>query len=421
MKKIMAVLFSLLIILSFTACGEKNDADNKNTSAENITEITGDTQNQTQTTGKNEPEPLYPTLNLSDYPMADVDWSFKGGVLTIKGSGRMPNGMSSSHPWNVHADETTKIVVEEGIVGIGESNFYRFSSLESVSLPSTLLYVGTCTFTDCYELKSIELPEGLAEIKASAFEGCEELESVTLPSTLVKIGEDAFSYCDSLTKVNIPNSVKSIGESAFASSGLTEFTFPESVVEIGRGAIRACYSLESIKLYASDDDVPNFMYDCSEDVKLEVGENYVVEDGILYNKDKTVLIACVDPNLKELTVPSSVTKIADYAFSSHKSITTVNTGENTKIIGESAFYCCKALKEVTIGDSLEVVSRFAFSWCDILGSLDFPATVNKVEYGAFRGDEALTSVTFGAPRDQIEYDDGDDDRLPENLIMTFGE
>lgn len=420
MKKVMVIIFSLMFILSFTACGEKNNTGDKITSVDNLTDFAGDDiQIQTNIADNNEPEPLYPTLNLSDYPMADVDWSFSNGVLTIKGSGRMPDGLSSSHPWNVHADETTKIIVEEGIVGIGESNFYNFSNLESVSLPSTLLYIGTCAFTDCYNLKSIDLPEGLVEIHTSAFEGCDDLESVGLPSTLIKINEDAFSYCDSLTKVNIPSNVKCIGESAFASSGLTEFTFPESVVEIGIGAIRDCYSLETIKLYASAYDVPNFMYNCP-NAELEVGENYVVENDILYNKDKTVLIACVDPALESFAVPSSVTKIADCAFNNHKSIRTVDTGDNTTYIGESAFYCCKSLKEVTIGDKLEVVSRFAFSWCDVLGSLDFPATVNKVEYGAFRGSEALTSVTFAAPRDQIEYDDGDDERLPENLVMTFG-
>ena len=49
-----------------------------------------------------------------------------------------------------------------------------------------------------------------------SFEKCETLISVTIPSSVIFIGRKAFSQCGGLASVTIPSSVTSIGESAFS-------------------------------------------------------------------------------------------------------------------------------------------------------------------------------------------------------------
>ena len=49
-----------------------------------------------------------------------------------------------------------------------------------------------------------------------SLKSCGSLTSVTIPSTVMTIGSDAFFYCDSLKSVTIPESVEVFGSSAFS-------------------------------------------------------------------------------------------------------------------------------------------------------------------------------------------------------------
>ncbi len=87
--------------------------------------------------------------------------------------------------------------------------------------------------------------EGVRVICDSAFEWC-SVESITIPNSVISIGESAFKYCESLESVTIPNSVTSIGESAFGNcESLESITIPNSVTSIGVGAFSGCDNLNT--------------------------------------------------------------------------------------------------------------------------------------------------------------------------------
>lgn len=92
----------------------------------------------------------------------------------------------------------------EGCQSIGNSAFESCESLKSVKLPEGLQSIGDMAFRGCESLESIELLEGLQSIGNSAFCGC-ALSSVTLPSTLTYIGENAF---DSSCRVETATSIE---------------------------------------------------------------------------------------------------------------------------------------------------------------------------------------------------------------------
>ena len=69
------------------------------------------------------------------------------------------------------------------------------------------------------------------------------LESVTLPSTLKRIEYRAFAQCRNLRKVQLPEGLEFIGKGCFANCGLEEVVLPSSVRTVGTAAFQNCERL----------------------------------------------------------------------------------------------------------------------------------------------------------------------------------
>jgi len=199
----------------------------------------------------------------------------------------------------------------------------------------------------------------------------------TIPDSVTSIGQDAFVSCTSLTSVTIPNSVTSIGQGAFAGcTNLTSVTIPNSVTNIGDRAFYSCTSLTAINVVANNTE-------------------YTVEDGVLYNKNKTVLHTYPAGKTGSFfTIPNSVTSIGQGAFSSCESLTSVTIPNSVTSIGNTAFSSCESLTSITIPDSVTSIGNYAFYLCDNLTSVTIPNSVTSIGQGAFAGCTNLTSVTF---------------------------
>ncbi len=146
--------------------------------------------------------------------------------------------------------------VEYTVTAIGDYAFYDCESsilMSSVTIPSTVTYIGKNAFWKCTNLTSVTIPSSVTSIGNNAFFGCSGLTSVTIGNSVTSIGESAFYYCSGLTSVTIPNSVTSIGNWAFYNcSGLTSVTIPNSVTSIGSYAFYGCSSLTDVFCYAEN-------------------------------------------------------------------------------------------------------------------------------------------------------------------------
>lgn len=299
-------------------------------------------------------------------------WSLdSNGTLEIGSTGAMSGSVRDQ------AAEVKSIVVSEGTTNISEGMFDGFENLESVELPDTVSEIGENAFKDCERLSSVELSANVEDIAPNAFDGCKALteivvsednpnyssedgklfdkdktelicvpagagdESYTVPETVEKIGDGAFSDCEAITEVAMAENVKEIGDGAFSGcENLTSIkvtkprpkmmlmaarviandewlTLPSSIEKIGSEAFEDCSSIVAIKVGANVTEIGFGAFaNCSNLVSIEVDANnpsYCSVDGILYSKDRTVLI-CVPAGLTgEYEIASSVTDVADGA------------------------------------------------------------------------------------------------------------
>jgi len=283
-------------------------------------------------------------------PKGQITWDLSGDTLTISGNGPMNDYESYSDvPWYDNITQIEIVKIEDGVTSIGNSAFANHESLTSVSIPDNVTSIGDWAFSDCYSLTS-----------------------VTIPDSVTSIGDYAFSYCESLTSVSIPNGVTSIGDDAFI----------------------YCTSLISVKLEANATLDSNIFLGCDNIIDFQVGSNYKFESGILYNKDKTALIACIDTDIKTVTVPDSLTSIGDWAFSNCESLTSITFSNSVTSIGDDAFNNCSNLTSVTIPDSVTSIGHHAFNRCSNLKSVTLPDSITTIGYRTFAYCYNLTSITI---------------------------
>ena len=169
--------------------------------------------------------------------------------------------------------------------------------------------------------------------------------------------------------------VTSIGESAFEScSGLTSVTIPNSVTSIVNGAFYDCTGLKNINI-----DTENAYY--------------TSVDGVLYNKDTSILLVCPEEKAS-VTIPNSVTTIEVAAFSDCDKLAAITIPNSVTSIGEYAFYSCTNLTSVKIGNSVTSIGVSSFRNCSRLTSVTFPNSVTSIGVSSFRNCSRLTSVTI---------------------------
>ncbi|MBQ7849042.1 MAG: leucine-rich repeat domain-containing protein [Clostridia bacterium] len=84
--------------------------------------------------------------------------------------------------------------------------------------------------------QTIVFPEGLASIGEKAFWNCNSRLTLSLPEGLTYIGPDAFAYSQYITSVQFPSTLEVIGDGAFRGTKLGTVTLPDGLVSIGNRA-----------------------------------------------------------------------------------------------------------------------------------------------------------------------------------------
>ena len=268
-----------------------------------------------------------------------LTWKINNGTLTISGEGAMPDYYwLTPKPWYDYKDNIHTLVIENGVTKIGFYAFISFSNLTSVSIANTVLSIGESAFQDCKSLPSITFPNGLISIDQVAFYGCSALSSVFISKSVTNIEPSVFS---------------------------------------------ACYSLTSFEV----DTESNY---------------YSSENGVLFNKDKTILAHYPTGKSGAYAIPNSVKTIGEAAFSYCINLTSVTIPNSVETIEVSAFAFCTSLTSIIIPNSVAGIELGVFFQCTNLTSIIIPNNVTSIKEFTFHDCTSLTSITIPNSITKIE-------------------
>ena len=116
-------------------------------------------------------------------------------------------------------------------------------------------------------------------------------------------------------------------------------------------------------------------------VRITVDEDcphFTIVSGVLFNRDKTILVAYLAEKV-EYVVPSSITTIGDFAFS-NSDISNIVLPSNLATIGNYAFRGCRNLTHINIPYSVINIGDRAFSGSG-LTVFEIPSTISTISNG----------------------------------------
>ena len=216
-----------------------------------------------------------------------------------------------------------------------------------------------------------------------------EFKKLVLPKTLKKIGDYALSFCGEA--IDFPETLTWLGDHAFTHNQFTSLHIPATLEHIGNGALNGNISLCDVTI---DEDHPS----------------YVLEDGYLYTRDHSRLLAYFAPTssrAETFTIAPETKTIDDKAFNFHRTYNiTLNDSlerigaeafcyalnniaphqkklvipNSVTYIGESAFAYCY-IDQVIISDNVEHLSNYCFSEC-FIDDIHLPARLKHIGYAA---------------------------------------
>ena len=345
--------------------------------------------------------------------------------------------------------QLTSITIPSTVTSIGRSAFYDCSQLTSITISSMVTSIGEYAFGGCSNLQTVtfESDSQLQSIGYRAFNYCSQLTSITIPSTVTSIGEYAFDSCglqnvyyggtiedwcgiefkdgsanpmcyatkfymkknddwQKITEIEIPKCVEKINDYQFYGfNNITSILIPSTVTSIGKSAFECCSSLESITLpfvgAKSDGTGSISFWYIFGDVPTSL-KKVVITGGA--SIDESAFYKC--SSLTEITIPSTVTSIGDWAFASCSNLQTVTFEGDSQLqsIGEHAFYGCSSLQEITIPENVKSIGKCAFQKCIDLVTVDWNANncmsvgrnYDQGNYTTFFGCTSLATINIGA-------------------------
>ncbi|MGI5870385.1 MAG: leucine-rich repeat domain-containing protein [Kiritimatiellia bacterium] len=216
------------------------------------------------------------------------------------------------------------------------------------------------------------------------------------PYTYTIYGDEAVitgfdvSYADALSITNElgGHPVTAIDHAAFEGcESLSSVTIPNSVTNIYQGAFYGCTALTNITASADNQD-------------------YASVDGVLFNKNRTMLVQYPGGLAGPYTIPDSVISISNLPFAGCSSLTSLTIGSDLAYITYWTFRDCSSLTNITVSANNPNYASVGGALFDkdltllircpggLSGSYVVPDSVIAIENYAFLGCSALTNILF---------------------------
>ena len=241
---------------------------------------------------------------------------------------------------------------------------------ETYKIPHSVKIIGKHSFFMADNLKKIVIPRGVVKLENNPFSGCSKLEVIN-HSSYINIVDKVIYNKFRTSVLGCINSivsdelkllpVKSIGRNSFWNcKGIKKIILPSTLKQIGYNPFVGCSNVH----FESD------------------SENYVVDDDILYNKDKTKIICYPSWKAKgTVRLPDSVIGLERGAFSGCDKMTEIKL-HNVNLISKSSFTNCSSLERIYCSDFVTYIGEWAFAYCTSLKRISV-SSKTRIDNNAF--------------------------------------
>ena len=302
----------------------------------------------------------------------------------------------------------TEYAVPEGIYGVRTGAFQCVANLIKLTLPASLKESPSSAeftgYSSAAKLVNIEVAAGNTAFKSIdgvlvsldgkkliAYPNAKPGAASSLPAYQGVIGQPSASV------YKIPDGVEIVGQAAFAQvNGLTAIELNE-VKKLEKGAFDKQTKLRNVRLGSSVDTIEEGAFGGNQNLTAfdvdSLNPNYISDDGVIYNADKTELVLFPGGKGGEYTTLPTTTKIRRRAFYYNNVLAKVNFNKDLEVIDGDAFQATTELKNITFEAPARVksIGTFAFQGSG-LTELNIPASLQTVDWSAF-GFSKLKKIT----------------------------
>ena len=293
------------------------------------------------------------------------------GVLTISGSGELYDYKRTADvPWRKYYDEVLSVKLD----------------IETSSLCAS---EGNCAFGMLRYIRELTIPEGVVSIPESESLFPSNLKKLILPSTYTgELSNNGLirNMTHTAIEVSEDNPVYSSIEGTLCNKDKTKliqytlsavnpnYIIPDTIVDIdsafsdvrGLKSLTISKNVQIVDIETYNSDFSNngmgidLMYSECEAVCVDEDNPYFCSvDGVLYNKDMTVLIWCPPEKTGEcFEVPAGVEVIAPGAFANSQ-CQNIQISEGVAVLGGYAFFETET-ESITIPSSIKKVNQGCF-------------------------------------------------------------
>ncbi len=318
-------------------------------------------------------------LLLPDCVETIGDWAFYYGYnikeFRVPANLNTINGVISSCP--TLEKFTGNHVSEDGRCIIFGESLAAFASagIESYEIPSGVTIIDKNAFAYVQGIKSVVIPSGVKYLEETCFAGS-SLESITIPSSVISIHPYTFSFCEKLKNllgdnthfvsedrkiIYDPNSRFPNTIYFFAGKDDTSYDIPEGITCIENYAFYNCLKLKSVTFPESLFQISGFAFQGCDNLESVDGK-YATTDHKGYKNAAGKLMFLVPIIDDDYVVPDDVTALGSELFANRHTLKSVTMGDNVTEFEDYVFENCTALKKVVLSANLKSIGYNPFMY-----------------------------------------------------------
>jgi hypothetical protein len=266
------------------------------------------------------------------------------------------------------------------IEAIGSTVFKDNHALTTVTLPTTMKYIGREAFSYCIGLTTVNNMDEVEYVFDCAFQECHLLSSVDL-SSCKRIGHWGFVGCAALTSIGSFAACNYIGDASFQGCSNLQAVDIHEGTYIEGFAFRACSSLKTVGILTNCTIGTYAFLGCASLIAVDLTGAKSIE-------------SCAFEGCSSLTSVGDLSALGtiDGVFSNCEKLESVDLS-NCNAIGNSVFYNCQKLKIVDL-HSIKSIGSSAFAGCSSLEEVGDISAFTTIPNSLFQGCTKLKNVSL---------------------------